>query len=101
MFRMDILQHQNGGILVSEMPVNLSIKNAPDDVVELVKERAQKNHRSLRGELLAIIESVVRPSRLHRMSPHEVLEQAKELGLQSPSESAAIVRAMRDERYGR
>jgi antitoxin FitA len=98
---MDIFKHQNGGVLVSEMPVNLSIKNAPDDVVELVKERAQKNHRSLRGELLAIIESAVRPSRLHRMSPREVLEQAKELGLQSPSESAAIVRAMRDERYGR
>jgi len=36
------------------MPVNLSIKNAPDDVVERLRRRAAKNHRSLQGELLAI-----------------------------------------------
>lgn len=80
------------------MPVNLSIKNAPDDVVKLVRERAEKNHRSLRGELLAIIEDAVRGSRPIRMTPHEVLERARRLGLNSPSESAAIVRAMRDSR---
>ena len=82
------------------MPVNLSIKNAPDDVVALLKLRAQRNHRSLQGELLAIIEDAVRQSHPPRMTPHEVLEQARKLGLQTPSESAAIVRAMRDERYG-
>jgi plasmid stability protein len=82
------------------MPVNLSIKNAPDDVVELVRERAQKNHRSLRGELLAIIEDAVRPTRSGRMTPTEVLEEARKLGLRSPNEAAAIVRSMRDERYG-
>ena len=38
------------------MPVNLSIKNAPDDVVARLRERAAKHHRSLQGELLAIIE---------------------------------------------
>ena len=43
------------------MSVNLSIKNAPDELVELVRERAIKNHRSLRGELLAIIEDAVKP----------------------------------------
>ena len=38
------------------MPVNLSIKNAPDDVVQQLRERAARNHRSLQGELMAIIE---------------------------------------------
>jgi plasmid stability protein len=36
------------------MPVNLSIKNAPDDLVARLRERAARNHRSLRGELLTI-----------------------------------------------
>lgn len=40
----------------AEMPVNLSIKNAPDNIVENLKRRAKHNHRSLQGELMAIIE---------------------------------------------
>jgi len=82
------------------MPINLSIKNAPDDLVELVKERAEKNHRSLRGELLAIIEEAVRRPRPLRMTAHEILEQGKRLGLRTASDSADIIRKMRDERHG-
>jgi len=81
------------------MPVNLSIKNAPDDLVELVKERAEKNHRSLRGELLAIIEQAVKPVSAPSMTPHEVLERARRLGLKTSS-SVEIIRKMRDQRYG-
>ena len=39
------------------MSVNLSIKNASDEVVAALKLRAQQNHRSLQGELMAIIEA--------------------------------------------
>jgi plasmid stability protein len=42
------------------MSVNLSIKNASDEVVAALKLRAQKNHRSLQGELMAIIEAAAR-----------------------------------------
>ncbi len=42
------------------MPINLSIKNAPDDVVERLRRRAERHHRSLQGELLAIIEDAAR-----------------------------------------
>ena len=80
------------------MPVNLSIKNAPDDVAELVKQRARTNHRSVRGELLAIIEEAVRPRR--RLTPHDVLAQARKLGLKTSTDSVEIIRKMRDERYG-
>ena len=41
------------------MSVNLSIKNAPDRVVQRMRERAERHHRSLQGELLAIIEAAV------------------------------------------
>jgi len=81
------------------MPVNLSIKSAPDDLVELVRKRAEKNHRSMRGELLAIIEAAVRLPQANRLTPHEVLERAKALGLRTSS-SVEIIRKMRDERYG-
>ena len=42
------------------MSVNLSIKNAPDEVVAALKLRAKQNHRSLQGELMAIIEEAAR-----------------------------------------
>ena len=42
------------------MSVNLSIKNAPDDVVQRLRERAARNHRSLQGELMAIIEEALK-----------------------------------------
>jgi plasmid stability protein len=76
------------------MPVNLSIKNAPDDVVERLRERAARNHRSLQGELMAIIEEAVKPKRY--MSAQEVLARARSLDLRQPDEAAAIIRAARD-----
>ena len=33
------------------MSVSLSIKNVPDDWVERLRERADRHHRSLQGEL--------------------------------------------------
>lgn len=34
---------------------NLSIKNVPEQVVSSLRERAAANHRSLQGELLALV----------------------------------------------
>ena len=34
---------------------NLSIKNVPEAVVAKLRERATRNHRSLQGELMALI----------------------------------------------
>jgi len=78
------------------MPVNLSIKNAPDDLVVLLKARAERNHRSMQGELLAIIEAAVRAPQ--RMTPMGLLAEVRKLDLKMPSEAAEIVRKMRDER---
>jgi len=76
------------------MPVTLSIKNAPDDVVERLRARARRHHRSLQGELLAIVEDAVRPDWF--LTPAEVLAEVRRLGISSPSESAAMIRADRD-----
>jgi plasmid stability protein len=35
---------------------NLSIKDVPDALAEALRQRASRNHRSLQGELMAIIE---------------------------------------------
>jgi plasmid stability protein len=75
------------------MPVNLSVKNAPDHVVEKLRRRAERHHRSLQGELMAIIEAATREDAV--MTPAEVLAEVRKLGIRTPDESAAIVRADR------
>lgn len=76
------------------MPVNLSIKNAPDQVVRRLRERAERHHRSLQGELMAIIEAAVREDR--PATPGTILAEVRQLGLRTPKEAADIVRADRD-----
>ena len=39
---------------------NLSIKDVPEAWAESLRQRAARNHRSLQGELMAIIEQAVR-----------------------------------------
>jgi antitoxin FitA len=75
---------------------DLSIKNAPNDVVERLRKRAERNHRSLQGELLAIIEAAVREEQ--PATPREILDEVRRLGLKTPSEAVAIVRADRGRR---
>lgn len=78
------------------MPVNLSIKNAPDEVVRRLRRRAERNHRSLQGELLAIIEDAVRSE--PALTPAGLLAEVRRLGLGTSADAAAIVRADRDRR---
>jgi antitoxin FitA len=78
------------------MAVNLSIKNAPDDVVDRLRARAARNHRSLQGELMAIIEAAALEDR--PTTAAEVLAEVRKLGLSSPADSAAMIRADRDGR---
>lgn len=43
---------------------NLSIKNVPEPVVEALRAKARSNHRSLQGELLALVtESTIAASK--------------------------------------
>lgn len=38
---------------------NLSIKNVPREIVQKLRERATANHRSLQGELMALVCSAI------------------------------------------
>ena len=82
--------------MVSPMPLNLSIKNAPDDIVNRLRARAERHHRSLQGELMAILEEAVRPPQ--PLTADDVLAEVRRLGLTTPAEAAAMVREDRDGR---
>ena len=75
--------------------MNLSIKNVPEGVVERLREQARANRRSLQGELLVILEGALEPRQL---SIAEAWVQLSRLQLQTPSESADMVREDRDGR---
>jgi antitoxin FitA len=78
------------------MPVNLSIKNTPDAIVSKLRERAKRHHRSLQGELMAILEeSVLNEGRL---TPDAVLAEVRKLKLSTPVEAVEMIRSDRDGR---
>lgn len=111
------------------MPVTLTIKQVPDRVADKLRLRAAASHRSLQGELMAILDEAVLqsapqarqpepppyevkrpgkplsskavPAHGRRMTLGELWERARRLGPPSRSESGAIVRKLRDERYDR
>ncbi|MGH8603967.1 MAG: FitA-like ribbon-helix-helix domain-containing protein [Gammaproteobacteria bacterium] len=78
------------------MPVNLSIKNAPDEIVQRLRERASRHHRSLQGELMAILEESVRAP--EPLTPEDVLNEVRRLNLRTPSEAVELIRADRNVR---
>ncbi len=77
------------------MPVDLSVKNVPDDIAEKLRSRAKKNHRSLQGELMAILEEAARP---RRMSLEEADVYLKSLHFHTPDQATAWIREERDAR---
>jgi plasmid stability protein len=41
---------------------NLSIKNVPDELLEQLRERAARHHRSIQGELMALLSAALGPA---------------------------------------
>ena len=78
------------------MPVSLSIKNVPDEVVERLRTRAARNRRSLQGELLDLIERAV--DDVPTISARDVYDRIRRLNLPEGESSADIIREMRDAR---
>ncbi|HTT82435.1 MAG TPA: Arc family DNA-binding protein [Rhizomicrobium sp.] len=76
------------------MPVNLSIKNAPDEVVERLRQRAKRHHRSLQGEMLAILEDATRAD--GRITVEELVRRNRALGISTPDEATQWIREDRD-----
>lgn len=77
------------------MPVDLSIKQVDDQVAERLRARAKRNHRSLQGELKAILEEAAGGARL---TVQDIVERNRARGFSTPSTSVEIIREMREER---
>jgi plasmid stability protein len=105
--------------------MNLSIKNVPDDLAERLRQRAKRNHRSLQGELLAIVSEalsaerqsmpegrvsesmsamredrtrdfVVEPITRRTLTVREAREHMRALGVRTQDEAAQMIREDRD-----
>ena len=78
------------------MPLNLSIRNVDRRLVDRLRQRAARYHRSLQGELLAIMEESAYSDAL--LTPEELPVRLRRVGLHTPDESAKMIRADRDAR---
>jgi antitoxin FitA len=78
------------------MPVDLSIKRVPDHLVQRLRERAAMNHRSLQGELMAMLEGHLLIQR-DRLTVAQLIEINRALGFRTPSESVEMIREDRDD----
>jgi plasmid stability protein len=76
------------------MSLSLSIKNVPEELAQRLRDRAERNQRSLQRELLVILQEAAMP----RIGPGEAFERIRALGLKTPGESARMIRRMRDGR---
>jgi hypothetical protein len=74
------------------MPVSFSVKNVPDRVAAALRARAKRNHRSLQGELLAVLEGAALSPAMSASSPlpAEVRETAPAWGVE-PAPARAVV----------
>ena len=59
------------------MSLNLSIKGVPENVAERLRARAERNHRSLQGELMAIIERAAADADATPDTKHDVKHDLK------------------------
>ncbi|GMV20821.1 MAG: hypothetical protein AMXMBFR57_07700 [Acidimicrobiia bacterium] len=78
-----------------EPATSLSIKNVPAPLARALAARASRNHRSLQGELMSILEAAVQPV---RFDAARIRRRAESLGLATPADAVAIVRETRDTR---
>ena len=90
------------------MAVNLSVKNVPEELAELLRRRAAANNRSLQRELLSILEAAVgrgasaagaprQPPR-GTLTIEELVERSRRLFPEGTASSVEFIRKMRDGR---
>jgi plasmid stability protein len=91
------------------MPVNLSVKNVPDELAERLRRRAAANRRSLQRELLSILEAAARSGEMPRpvggpegprdtITIEQLAEIADKLFPHGTASSVDFIRRMRDRR---
>ena len=76
------------------MAVSLSIKEVPNQLAKALRKRAQRNHRSIQGELMHILEAAVAGPK--PFDANALWRYGQELGLKTPDESVQMIREERD-----
>ena len=74
--------------------MDISIKDVPEEQVRRLRERAKANHRSLQGELRALIDQATGTPR--SLTVDEVVAKVKSLALVRRDEATRLVREDRD-----
>jgi len=74
--------------------MNISVKGVPEEQVRRLRERAKANHRSLQGELRALIDEATGTSR--QFTVDELVARVSRLGLSRRDEAAQLIREDRD-----
>jgi len=75
---------------------DLSIKDVPEEQVAALRARAKRNHRSLQGELRAMLDGATSAITRRTLTIGELSEYGRRSGLRTPSESAKMIREDRD-----
>ena len=65
---------------------SITVKNIPEPIYQQLKKRAQAQHRSINSEIIACLEQTTLP---HRISPEEILRQARNMRQQAKGSLSA------------
>ena len=85
--------HIRAGVIV---PVSLSIKDVPEDILQRLRARAERNHRSLQKELLASVEAAALGE--VGLTVDDLVQRVRASGLSTPDEATGWIRELRDGR---
>lgn len=85
---------QNHSVLEQAMAVSLSIKNVPEQTLHRLRARAERNHRSLQNELLAIVEAAALEE--VPLTVDALVAYVRELDISSADDATAWIRELRD-----
>jgi hypothetical protein len=75
--------------------MDLSIKGVPEHQVARLRERAKANHRSLQGELRALVDEATAEIP-RKLTVDEIVAKVSTLGLTRRDEAARLIREDRD-----
>lgn len=73
---------------------SVSVKSVPDELLERLRVRAKRNHRSLQGEMLAILAAATPRG----YTALEAYRRIKELDFHTPDQATQWIREDRDSR---
>jgi plasmid stability protein len=83
-----------------DMP-NLSVKEVPEAIAFALRERAARNHRSLQGELMAILEAAVKGEAPRKLSVAEIAAMGRARFPQPVATAGRAVDLIREDRDAR